>query len=398
MKTKVLPIFFLLFLIIPESKAQIDREIKSFIDSTELIMNNGRKLLVQSLISKDELKAGKVYYYLNDVADKRNCNFMYFNEELYTLLLLKNYRGFFDLVSNMGKNGKIGDCYNFSENYSTKLYMLMKKEADLIQSDIESQDLNEENKALLKIFFYYVKNETVDEYYSSLIKDFKTKYKQSPYMNFITGFLPAPIFKGSFAYAFGATSVSFNGDLKSVITPGILFHMSMDFNVNRIYSSMSFDIGGVNLLQSVSFKNNETNEIKTFQKDDYFSYAGGGLNFGYFLVRKKPFHFAPFVGIGGYTLESTLYKDEYTPEYQIFNSFCFSPGIHTELKITEIKMGQNYSNLYGMENYNWMYGQSKSYLSLKLDAGYNLYTNLTPGFNGNSMFFKLALVWGIGEF
>jgi hypothetical protein len=397
MKYRVLPLFFFIFVFFQFSNAQIDREIKAYVDSTELIMNNGRKLLVQSLIAKDELRVGKVYFYLNDLAEKRGCSFLNYNEELYTLLLMNNYRGFLDHVADANSRSNQGNCYNFTENYSDKLYILIKKQVDYFQSEINNQELNDENKALFEIFLYFVKNERSDEQYSALIKEFKSKYKNSSYTNFINNFLPAPIFKGSFAYGLGATSVLHQGNLKSLITPGVLFNFAMDFNINKVYSSMSINVGNVSLLKQVTFEDNTILPV-----NEAFTYSGGEIILGYFFVRKSPFHLAPYIGIGGYSLERNISPNENDPEYQIFNSFCFSPGIHTEIKITDLNFGQKYNNMFNsseMNNYyNWMYGQSQSYLSLKLDAGYNIYTKQTPGYSGNSLFLKLALIWGIGVF
>ena len=49
MKTKiVIPFLFLIF-IFTNTNAQIENEIKSFSDSTTEFVNNGRKLLIQSI-------------------------------------------------------------------------------------------------------------------------------------------------------------------------------------------------------------------------------------------------------------------------------------------------------------------------------------------------------------
>ena len=74
----------------------------------------------------------------------------------------------------------------------------------------------------------------------------------------------------------------------------------------------------------------------------------------------------------------------------MFDSFIYGPGIHTEVKITDFNSKNPYNN--GSLN-------QYSYLSVKIDAGYNFVAkyDYTP-FKGNVSYARLALVWGIGNF
>ncbi|HEX2975147.1 MAG TPA: hypothetical protein VHO68_04355, partial [Bacteroidales bacterium] len=80
--------------------------------------------------------------------------------------------------------------------------------------------------------------------------------------------------------------------------------------------------------------------------------------------------------------------EEDKKEYKVLNSFSTGIGIHTEIKFTEFKTkGYNY------------YGFTNSYLSLKLDGGYNYITKFKDDyFKGNTGYFTVALVWGMGDF
>jgi len=43
--------------------------------------------------------------------------------------------------------------------------------------------------------------------------------------------------------------------------------------------------------------------------------------------------------------------------------------------------------------------ESKSYISVKMDIGYDVVTKkINPGFRGNLPYLRLGLVWGIGNF
>jgi len=111
---------------------------------------------------------------------------------------------------------------------------------------------------------------------------------------------------------------------------------------------------------------------------------------GYFVIRNNRYHLAPFISIGGAELTSNRFEsDDDEKEFKLINSFLCGPGIHTEIKLKQFHIDNEYR-----------YGSSAlSYISLKLDGGYNFLTEKRiAGFKGNMAYFKFGLVWGIGNF
>jgi hypothetical protein len=390
MKTRILSLLVFIFAGILSVQAQIENEIRNYVDSTELLMNNGRKLLVQKILDEDILKARKIFYYLKDESASKKCTSFYYGEELYIYMALSDWNNWFNHAEKISELNNQGICYNFTEKYSDKLYKFLYQKVDSIQKEVDLQDFNAEDRELLNIFLYLVKSGKVDDEYDLKVNNFKKKYKNSKYNNFLTQFLPAPTFKGAFAYSVGPTYIIPNQKLAEVFNSGYLFNLTMDFNIKKVYTSLYVNTGLLELATPIYFSDNNNNVVMTFNPGEKFSITGGGLSLGYFLVRSKIFHLTPFVTIGGYTLESNLYEDERDPEYQIYNSFTYGPGLHTELKLFEFNLDQ------GMYGY---YGQSKSYISLKLDAGYDFITkHNSVDFKGNQTYFRFGLSWGIGEF
>lgn len=390
MKTRILSLIILFFTCVYSLKAQIANEIKNYVDSNELIMNNGRKLLVQKILDNDILKARKIFYYLKDESSKQKCTPFYYEEELNLYLTMSDWNNWFNHAANISEYNNKDICYNFTEKYSDKLFKFIYQRIDSIQKEVDLLDLSSEEKDLMNIYLYFVKAGKIDDEYDLRVNNFKKKYRYSKFNNFISQYMPAPTFKGSFAYSLGPTYLIPNQKLAEVFNSGYLFNLTMDFNIKKVYTSLYINTGLIELITPVYFSDADNNVVRTFNPGEKFSITGGGLSFGYFLVRNKYFHLTPFVTIGGYTLESNLFEDERDPEYQIYNSFTYGPGIHTELKLFEFKMDQ------GMYGY---YGQTKSYLSLKLDAGYDFIAKHNSiDFKGNQSYLRFGVVWGIGEF
>lgn len=98
MKTKiVIPFLFLIF-IFTNTNAQIENEIKSFSDSTTEFVNNGRKLLIQSIAKEDYEKAKEISQYLNEYTSDKAYSAFYFPENLNINLLNSDFSGFLEKV------------------------------------------------------------------------------------------------------------------------------------------------------------------------------------------------------------------------------------------------------------------------------------------------------------
>lgn len=125
-----------------------------------------------------------------------------------------------------------------------------------------------------------------------------------------------------------------------------------------------------------------------FVEGEKFTYFDGGLKAGYFLIRSKRFHLAPYVSVSGGFLESTKfeYEEDDDLEWEIFNSFTYGGGLHTEILLYEIP-GNEYST------------GSPGYFSLKLEAGYNKILKFKDTYaEGDMPYFICALVLGFGRF
>lgn len=379
-------LLFLLAIVTLQLNAQIENEIKQFVDSFEIIRNNGRKLLVKSLVNEDVNKANEVYSYIISFTPDGSFLAFSFTEDLFLNLVFGNY----SVVLDKALNYK--DIYRKYRAEQDEVLMnncsnLIAKNANKIEESIDDGNFSAEEKALLNVIYLLFKSNQVDENYSLKIKSFKRDYSRSVYNSFVLGYLPGPKVHGAMSFGMGASYLVPTGQLSKSFNPSPGFNMVYDINIGKVYTSLYMQ-GGSFKLQTPFMAYNDIDTIN-FESGDSFSYFEGGVLVGYFLKRTEKFHLAPFIGLGGGSLQSNIYEDPEYNDYEVglFNSFILGIGLHTEFKFHEYEM----YNMYG-------YSQ-KGYFSFKLDAGYNLITN--PAFNefsGNIAYLRAGIIWGYGKF
>ncbi len=101
MKTKILLFLSFLFFIFSESaNAQIENEIKSYSDSTVEFVNNGRKLILQSIEKEDYEKTKEIYQYLTEITEGKAYSAFYYFESLNILLITSDWSSFLEKAKN----------------------------------------------------------------------------------------------------------------------------------------------------------------------------------------------------------------------------------------------------------------------------------------------------------
>ncbi len=387
LKTKLLTSIgiALIMLISPHTKAQIEEEIKAFIDSTEAIVNNGRKMLLHTISEKNYTKSKEVYQYLSKITENRNYSAFNINEDLYFNFLIGDWNKINELMLDIEKqHTKVN--YPATPDIEYFLYEECTQDYDSLLRVCKESNIDIESKKIIELFVIVIKPGTVREEYNTKLKEFKNEYKASKYDDFLTNYMPGMSYKTSIGFAFGSGMVFPTKDIALDFKPNISLNMSMDVNINRVYSSLYMNGGGLRLKNpfTVYYESDSMN----FSQDEAFSYLDMGLKGGYFVVRSKNFHFAPYGSISGSYLKSNQYETaDDDLEYEIFDSFVMGAGIHSEVRLKSFF--KPYSTL----------DPTTNYFSLKLDAGYNYLVKHKDNISsGSTPYVMLAIVWAIGEF
>ncbi len=370
-------------------KAQIKNEILSYSDSTDIIMNNGKELMMQSLMSGNDEKAKEIYYYMQDEAIKRGFLAFSYIDILYINALSHNWGEFFDYIKNFKEKVNL-PIYDREAQFSDRLYNITKQKAGAILYDAKKV-LPEEEYATLELFLHVVQEDDLSSKYRKLKNDFEHDFTSSKYEEFVDNYLPDLPMKASWTCSFGSGFMSPTGTFGDHFKTTASFYMSTDFNISNVYFSLFLD--GSNLRVDEPF----TIENYQFEKNDRFAYFDGGLQLGYFLVNSNYIHLAPYATIAGSSLESNLYSDyeNNDMEYHMINAFTCGAGVHTQIKLFEAK-----SNPYSGFWYGIYYDQSvEYYFALKCNIGYNVLTSSNYDVAKGDMFYaQIGIVWGLGGF
>ena len=367
--------------------AQIGNEIRNYVDSTELLLDNGRKLLLDNLAKEDNKKANEIYAYLINLTKDKGYKAFYYSEVLLVNILSQNFTEFLDKAENYATYVKDAR-YNTNVPLNDVLHQEIGKRKERIENAIVSSDRTDEEKQILLIFLKLVNESNRDDDYFTMVRNYKKQYAVSKYSEFIEKYIPGPRVKAAWNSHMGAAWLFPTGKLADNFSNGVGFSFGMDFNIGKVYASLRMT-GGTLLLKQPYLATTQYGSL-FFGKDDSFSYFDGGLELGYFLVRSDRFQIAPHASISGNNLRSSYYESEDSKkEIDIYNCAALGVGLHSEVKIFQFEQAPYYGYGYPM----------KSYISVKLDVGYQWLTKFeNTNFTGNMAYAKLAFVWGFGDF
>lgn len=377
----------LLALLSLKATAQIQNEIKTFVDSTELQVVNGRKLILKELNDNNLVKVLEIYDYLTQLTRNKPISAFYYLEDIYITMLTNDWLRVEELIINYDSyKGK--RIYPNSPELISNLYGITSKRSEELLISSLNSSMRTQTKRLVEVLLHLIKIGKPDDNYKVLFNAYKKDYKDTPYLGFEKEFMPRIPVKGSFSFSMGSGGLLTTGNLSKSFPGNAIFIMAMDVNVNKVYSSLYFQ--GTGLKLKVPFEAVSNSDTLSFAYNERFSYIDVGVRGGYFLVRNDRFHLAPYLSLSGSWLESTRYTDPKDDdlEFKVFNSFTYGLGLHTEVRLHSYTARNYY---YGSETF--------GYLSIKVDAGYSKIARFSDSyFKGDTPYFNVALVWGLGDF
>ena len=392
MKKKL--VFAILFVLVfsVTTKAQIENEIKNYVDSTEILINNGRKFLAKSIQDGNLQKSQEVFHYLMMKGEERNCWSFSYKEQLLLNIAFKDVSATLKLIENY-TDESVYLCYRNMEPVEDVIYSEFRKNKLTLENLKTSYTLEADDKEILKILFHILENGSKNDEYDAMIVGFNKQYPQSKYSKFVKSYLPAAKIKASIAYYIGPKFNFLSGNFSDYFNNSPSFAFSMDFCISKLYISMYMEGGNMKLIKPITLTN-KNGESRDFMAGEMLNKMDIGFKTGYYLIRNKHIHVAPYATLlaGGF-MESTLYdyENESNKEYSIYDSFTPGIGVHVEYKLGGYKSKTAAPYMYGFENL--------GYFSLKMDAGFVT----IPSFKylpakGDAAYITLGLVWGIGEF
>lgn len=379
-------IFILTFCFFIQSQltnAQIVDEIKAYVDSTELIVNNGRKLLIEKINNKDYQKAKEIYEYLNQETQSTKYTAFSYNEHLFFNAIINDWEKILMLFKDY--EAEI-NRYNFPYSYpiGEVLFDNFTEQMDSIENNISKLEIAYEDKDILILYFSLFKKDIDIEGYNKMLSAFHKNYEPTSYESFVKDYLPRKFTRVFFNFSFGTNNTYPTEKIKKDFTSNSLgFSMSVDFTFGKVYTSLA--IITTNYSSNFAFDAVVDSDTLFFKKNDDFQFTNAGLKTGYHLTKNTKIQLVPYVSISSNTLESTLYdNNKEGEEHKIISSFGYGVGSFAEFRIFKFKTRGYYSST------------GTSYLGLRIDGGYTVIASHKDGYNGNIPYVNLTLTWGLG--
>ena len=386
MQKSLFLIVLLLILFSFSGTAQVATQIRTYVDSTEAQVVNGRKLLIQKLTQNNDHQANEIYQYLSGLRKENNSEAFNYTENIYASLLLGNWN---QLINYLKQYRQANSQYPYPANdpLVKVLYDRLTRVADSLMAESQQSGLDTESQKVIALLLQYIKNGAPDDKYDRMYHSYKREYRTSAYGDFVNSYLPAATIKGSVSLGGGPGAIFPTGRLGEKFSPTLKSCFSLDFSINKAFVSLYVTGAGFNLKEPL-LALSDTDSL-FFSTEDTFSYFEGGMKAGYFLVRNNWLQVAPYFNISATNLESNLFKEEEDDgrELGVMNSFTFGPGVHTALKLYQYdqKDMRGFPNMF--------------YFALKMDAGYNMAAHYEQKyFKGNTPGFIVGIVYGIGHF
>lgn len=368
---------------------QIEREIESYVDSTEIMVQKGRKLMLKELNENNIEKVKQVHEYLSALTLDKHFIAFYFIEDLYINLLARDWVSTEKLLVDYDKY-KNSLVYPVSTSLVYKLKELTSSQGEQILKECNESDLDKQTKRVLELFLYHVQKGEADVAYNEMLREYKKEFDNQRYASFEDRVLPRRMVRASWSFSFGSGVLFATDKLADYYKNNAVFTMSMDVNFERLFTSLY--INGTNLKLRKPFTAIKDLDTMQFVREEKFSFMDAGLKAGYFLIRNDRVNLSPFASISGSYLESTRYDEPRNNdlEYEVFNSFTYGFGLHAEFKLLEFGKGSN-SFPYG--------GSSQNFLSIKIESGYNKMVQFkNSSMKGDAPYIVGALVFGFGRF
>ncbi len=383
---KTIRVLFLVSFLIPLvsfAQEDIKNQIISFTDSTEIMIRNGRRLVVDQTVKGDSQRAIETINFLKKTVDKDYVIF-YPAEELLLALANSNFEQFLYIAGNFDNFLEGKTKYVQTENITVQIHEFLAQELSLIKKDLERSTLNTEDKELAQLYIRYYESEDKFKLNKS-IKSFKKTYPDSKYNNFLK-LIEGNIMSGEMNFCLGYGHEFLNGNIANAFTSHFQ-NMNMEFEwfIDRMYYSI-FMQGSVGSIHSSSNIPIMGFDIINTPDDDVFSLKYG-VKLGRTWITNRSINFFSYISIGGYQMKSEksnfdIPSDE-SANLKLTNAF--NPGIGTAC---DIYLKHFKSKVSGDNIGQWF---------IRPNVGYDFFvTSKKPG-KGGSLFLNLSMGIGFGN-
>ncbi|MCE4566877.1 hypothetical protein INQ51_21320 [Maribellus sp. CM-23] len=385
MKTNILLSlsFLILFPIFAFAQNDIRQQIIGYTDSTEIIIRNGRKMVVDKTIHGDSQGATETINFLKNNVNKDYVIF-YPVEELLLALTNSNFEQFLFAAANFDNLLEGKTNYIQVENITGQLQMFLGQELTLIKKDLERTNLPAADKELIELYIRYFEGEDIYKTNRSILA-YRKSYPDTKYSSFlelIQGYV-AP-YAMNFCLGYGHEFL--NGNINQNFTSHF---QSMNFELewffNQLYLSLFFQ-GSVGQVHSKVDMPVKKHDLIHTPDDNVFAIKYG-LKIGKAWVTTQHINFFSYVSVGNYQMKSDKSNfdipDDETANLKLTS--VFSPGIGTACDINLKRFKSKFS------------GENVGKWFIRPNVSYDFFLTGKEKAKGGSLFAGITMGIGIGN-
>lgn len=381
MKAKFITIILLIIAGNLFAQTDIKNQIIAFTDSTEIMIRNGRKLILEKTVTGNHHEALETLNYLKNNVDN-NYVILYPSEELLFSLATSNFELFLYNAKNFNNlmEGKTKAIQANEIGIPLQEYIF--QEMDLIKKDLANSKLSEENQQFIQLYIDYYEgidkltvNKSIKNYkktypkteYNYFLNELK-QYTSTSYINFCIGygheFLNGNI-SNSFDSHFQIMSLEFEGFVNQTY-----FSLFMNGSVSKIYSKIDMPVLKTDLTQKAG--------------DEAFSLKYG-VKLGRSWYSNKTFNAFSYLSLGGYQMnaqKSNFENYDSTTKFKLSDSFFTGVGTACDIVL------KNFLDINTKEKIGSVF--------IRPNFGYDIFLTGNEISKGGSFYVAISMGIGIG--
>lgn len=361
----------------------IKQQIISYTDSTEILIRNGRKLVLDKTIHGNSPGAMETMNYL-----KKNINsdyvIFYPAEELLLALANSNFEQFLFTAAHFDDLLESKTKYIQVENITGPIQVFLMQEMKLIKQDLERADLVARDRELIDLYIRYYEGE--DSYtINRLIQTYRKSYPDSEYGSFLD-LIQSDVEPAALNFCLGYGHEFLSGNMQQNFTPHF---QSMNFEMEWFGASYYFSLffqGSVGKVHSKYEMPIIKYDLIHTPDEDVFSIKYG-VKVGKVWIATRHINFFSYVSVGNYQMKSEKSNFD-IPDDESANlklTSVFSPGIGTACDI----------NLKHFKNK--VSGENVGKWFIRPAVSYDFFVTGKEEAKGGSFFLGLSMGIGLGN-
>ncbi|WP_258104802.1 hypothetical protein [Marinoscillum sp. MHG1-6] len=365
---------------------ELEQEILGYQDTTLLLIQNSRKLILENVKKWDIKRANQVHAYVSENVDHEFYTAFNVGEELLLDLILRKYSQV--LLICQYWDSLESHYYGYpqvEDNFFGNLTKLTVDNQAKIEGDIDGMVYSVEQKEFLKLLLQLLLStdpslKITQEDLNVLGREYLKDYPGSQWEKFIKKniiYELAPVDKG-YGMFMGSGYCEIGGSTSDFIQPKVPFYFGFDFLLNHWVAGFKIIGGKGDLVSDLNVKGQDFQSKGVDLNPLLVSFYGA-----YSLVSNKLIRFYPFVSIGGFSVTPVENDRSGNKKFNL-SSFAYGGGAAIDFRLFKIES----------PSYTYYYS-SPAMIEFGLKATYDImmfdFDQSTPAIGGYYQSFGLTL-------